>query len=88
MDDKAAFYVAMDEIIKHNCYSNEFNYMQELYQKLKTDLLAKRTGSVAHEDWRRLFRYYDRKNNGSLSTVDLQKMMVDAGMDYATDKEV
>ena len=27
VDDKAAFYVAMDEIIKHNCYSNEFNYM-------------------------------------------------------------
>jgi hypothetical protein len=29
--NQADYYHALDEIIKHNCYNNEFNYMLEFY---------------------------------------------------------
>lgn len=40
VENQDAFRAALDEIIKFNCYVNEFNYMQEFYARVKRNLLT------------------------------------------------
>lgn len=66
---------AVDEIIKFNGFTLEFNYMHELFTHLQKLALA-RTGSL---DWGGLFSHYDKNRDNLFDKNELREMMLDCG---------
>ena len=62
--------VALDEIIKFNCEANEFNFMQEVYARFKTDLMFAKTKQRTAQ-WMELFAAIDANSDGLLSKSEL-----------------
>jgi hypothetical protein len=59
---------SLDEIIKFNCMTLEFNYMLDLYKHLG-ELAVSRTGSY---DWGSLFTLYDKNLDNLLDKNELR----------------
>ena len=59
---------AIDEIIKFNLMTLEFNYMHDLFQYLNT-LAVKKTGTY---DWGSLFTSYDKNMDNLLDKNELR----------------
>ena len=77
----------MDEIIKFNNFTNEYNYILEIVQRLKSKLMPQLFKSK-RVDWNGLFVHYDANSNGYIEMAELKLMMKAAGMEMATDAEV
>jgi hypothetical protein len=77
---------AIDEIIKFNCMTLEFNYIHDLFQCL-SDLCIERTGSY---DWGGLFSFYDKNHDNLLDKNELRGMVSSCGPTFAeaTEAEV
>jgi Ca2+-binding EF-hand superfamily protein len=77
---------ALDEIIKFNCMTLEFNYMHDLFQCLG-NLAIERTGSY---DWGGLFSFYDKNHDNLLDKNELRGMVINCGPTFAeaTEAEV
>lgn len=77
---------AIDEIIKFNCMTLEFNYMHDLFTSL-SKLVVERTGSY---DWGGLFSFYDKNHDNLLDKNELRGMIVHCGPTFenATEAEV
>ena len=76
----------MDEIIKYNQFTTEFNYMQEVSHRFINNLMPE-TKRQQRPDWAALFFRYDTDEDGLLTKKNVAKMMADAGMTHATDAE-
>eukprot|EP00347_Sterkiella_histriomuscorum_P022899 403336739 len=81
--DKTEFQAAIDDIIKFNCHTNEFNYMHEVFTNLN-DLLVKKTVSY---DWGKLFDCYNKDGKNLLEKIELKEMLIDCGFVEVTDAE-
>jgi hypothetical protein len=68
---------AVDEIIKFNCFTLEFNYMHDIYLHL-LDLVVAKTGSL---DWGNLFAMYNtnKDNSNLLDKNELRALILDLG---------
>jgi hypothetical protein len=86
VQNHAAFYHAIDEIIKYNCYINEFNYMQELQCKLREHM--KKALRSFNEDWGGYYDLFNTNRDDRLSRLEIKAMMQAAGMKYSTECEV
>jgi hypothetical protein len=77
---------AIDEIIKFNLMTLEFNYMHDLFHQLNS-LAVKRTGTY---DWGSLFTFYDKNLDNLLDKNELRQMILDSGDPFseATEAEV
>jgi hypothetical protein len=84
--DPASYYAALDEIIKYNNKTNEFNYLQELYHRMK-GVIDDPTRLSSCSNWNDLYNVYDQDNSSQLNIIELTHMMSDAGMKYCTDAE-
>lgn len=80
--DKEEFKNAIDEIIKLNCNTNEFNYIHELFTKM-SDLVLSKTGN-----WASLFTMYDKNKDNLLDKLELKDLIKDCGFTDVTDAEV
>jgi len=76
------FKSAIDEIIKFNCFTNEFNYMYEAFTKMRRALLPKHNYS-----WEALFGEYDKNKDGLLDKGETKQLMVAVGLPNITDAE-
>ena len=68
-DDPGAFKAAIDEIIKFNCFTNEFNYVHELFSRISDKLIIEKTGGY---NWVSLFTLYDENKNNLLDKPELK----------------
>ena len=77
---------AIDEIIKFNCFTLEYNYMHELFTKMNT-LAVEKTGSY---DWASLFSLFDKNKDNLLDKNELRELVLACGPKYAevTEAEV
>jgi hypothetical protein len=68
-ESKEDYINALNEIIKFNCFTNEFNYMHDLFTSFKDKLLLKKGVGV---NWYSLFKSYDVNNNNLLDKIELK----------------
>ncbi|TNV74030.1 hypothetical protein FGO68_gene14997 [Halteria grandinella] len=69
----------IDEIIKFNCMTLEFNYMHDVFTCLG-HLAIERTGSY---DWGGLFFFYDKNHDNLLDKNELKGMIINCGPTFA-----
>jgi len=59
--------VALEEIIKFNCFTNEFNYMHELFWKLQNELMVQKG-----VNWAGLFSMFDVNKDNLMDKTELK----------------
>ena len=77
---------AIDEIIKFNCMTLEFNYIQDLFTQLHS-LAIEKTGNL---DWAGLFSIFDHNHDNLLDKNELRAMIKECKETFAevTEAEV
>jgi hypothetical protein len=77
---------AIDQIIKFNCMTNEFNYILDIFQHVQTLALTK----LGTYDYAGLFTMYDKNLDNLLDKNELRQLIIDCGEKFAlaTEAEV
>ena len=86
-NDPRAYRAAIDEIIKYNQFTTEFNYMQEVAARF-IDRLMPETKRLQKPNWAALFDKYDVNKDRLIVKSEVGQMMRDAGMKHSTDAEI
>ena len=77
---------AIDEIIKFNCMTNEFNYILDVFNHIQ-ELVLDKMGTF---DYAGLFSFYDKNLDNLLDKNELRQLLIDCGEKFAhiTEAEV